>query len=407
VNTIDFGQIFLVLLGITLLCLLLITAGRVVRDVVDRSRAKRERRLRPQLLALLTTEADAPPVHLVLHRGDVDALADFAGPLLGKVRGEGRQRLADQLHQHGIVSQARKRLDSASAVRRARAAAFLGSVRDDESVDRLCLALQDRHLDVRSAAARALGHIGQPDAAPFLLRALGGEPGADDAVPAGTIVTSLLALGPAAAPAALDAAVGATATRQAMAVETLGLLGFVEGTDALIGLVTLDASAGMDVRIRSARALGRIGSPRAVPFLAAILQGDEPWPVRAIAAKALGDIGAAGAVDALWPLLGDPEASVVVNVARALATTPEGIARLADLAATAPTAGILTDADWALYQPAVAAAEALAAAGVPEEEAVAEPAVPIDLRAGDLARPAPAENADLTARSPSPAERAT
>jgi HEAT repeat protein len=261
------------------------------------------------------------------------------------------------------VAQARHRLDSSNAVRRARAAAFLGNVGDEDSVQALCEALHDAHPDVRSAAARALGNVGRPEAAAALLGTLGAERGSPDAVQAGTIVSALLSLGPTAAPAALAAARSASATRQAMAIETLGLLGHVPAAGVLIGLLATEQAGGMEVRTRSARALGRIGSPQAVPVLAEILGGDHPWPLRAVSAKALGEIGAASAVEALYPLLNDPEAVVVVNVARALASTAEGRARLVPVALTAPAAGIIPAQQWALYQPAVAAAEALAAVG--------------------------------------------
>jgi HEAT repeat protein len=354
----------IVLLGLALsTCLAVILVGRIVRSVLDKRRAVREQRLRPRLLALLAADPGDRHQPLDLHHGDLDVLADLAGPFLRKVRGDARLRLADQLLQRGVVDQARHRLGSANAVRRARAAAFLGNVGDERSVDRLCAALGDPHPDVRSTAARALGRIGRPEAAPALLGALGGEQWTPDAVQAGTIVAALLALGRSAAPAALDAAVSARATRQAMAIETLGLLGHVPAADALIGLLAVDSSSSMEVRTRSARALGRIGSPRAVPFLTTILRGDDPWPLRAVSARALGDIGASSAVAALYPLLKDPQPAVVINVARALATTSEGRARLVRLAAGAPPAGIIAADEWAVHQPAVAAAEALAAIG--------------------------------------------
>jgi HEAT repeat protein len=391
---------FIVLLGVALMgCLAVILIGRVIRSANDKRRALREQRLRPQLLSLLAADARQAPAELDLHHGDLDVLADLAGPFLRKVRGDARERLAQQLHQRGVVMQARHRLHSRNAVRRARAAAFLGNVGDDDSVDRLCNALHDVHPDVRSTAARALGRIRRAEAAPALLGALGGEQRAPDAVQAGTIVAALLALGTTAAPAALDAARSAGATRQAMAIEALGLLGHVPATGALIGLVA-DPSARMEVRTRSARALGRIGSPQAVPVLAEILRGDNPWPLRAVSAKALGDIGAASAVDALHALLTDPEPAVVINVARALASTAEGRARLAPLAATAPPAGIIAASEWAVHQPAVAAAEALAAIGQ---------LVLVDLDRGDRVvdlRPATDLTASdsVTAQSPSSRE---
>jgi HEAT repeat protein len=378
-----FGVI--VLLGLALVtCLLVILIGRMTRSMLDRRRAIRERRLRPQLLSLLAADPHDLPAELDLHHGDLDALADLAGPFLRKVRGDARERLAAQLHQRGVVEQARHRMDARNAVHRARAAAFLGNVGDEESVGRLCAMLHDPHPDVPAAAARALGRIGRAEAAPSLLSTLGGEPRAPDTVPAGTVVAALMALGTTAAPAALEAAVTARGTRQTMAIETLGLLAHVPAADALIGLLAIDTTSPMEVRTRSARALGRIGSPKAVPFLAGILGGDDPWPLRAVSAKALGDIGAANAVDALEALLGDPEAAVVVNVARAMASTAEGRARLAPLAATAPPAGIIPRDEWATYQPAVAAAEALAAAGVPVVPPAAPSGPTVDLRAEPL-----------------------
>jgi cyclophilin family peptidyl-prolyl cis-trans isomerase/HEAT repeat protein len=64
-----------------------------------------------------------------------------------------------------------------------------------------------------------------------------------------------------------------------------------------LGALVADASAA--VRSRAALAAGRIGDARAVPALAAMLQGDRDADVRAMAAFALGEIESVRAADAL------------------------------------------------------------------------------------------------------------
>jgi len=97
----------------------------------------------------------------------------------------------------------------------------------------------------------------------------------------------------------------------------LGLHGALEAVGVL-GDRLVDRAEEPEVRIRAARALGRIGSPRSLQALAAVLSRDEPTGLRAVATRALGDIGGDEAATLLIPLLDDPAHVVAANASGAL-----------------------------------------------------------------------------------------
>jgi HEAT repeat protein len=86
------------------------------------------------------------------------------------------------------------------------------------------------------------------------------------------------------------------------------------------------------VRVRAARALGRLGSPVAVDALLDAVADHRSTALRVTAAQALGALGAGRAVPVLAGLVGDPAHWLAHTAAAALvAAGPRGVAALRDL----------------------------------------------------------------------------
>ena len=185
------------------------------------------------------------------------------------------------------------------------AARALGEIKDPRAVEPLSAALKDERFSVRQAAAEALGKIGNARAVEPLIAALGDE--RSDMRQAAA--KALGAIGDARAMEPLIAALKDkdSAVRKA-AAEALDHLGWKPAQDESAGwywmakhdwdkCVALGALAvepliaalkdeNSDVRQAAAKALGKIGDPRAVEPLIDALQ-DKEWFVRRTAAEAL------------------------------------------------------------------------------------------------------------------------
>jgi HEAT repeat protein len=129
-------------------------------------------------------------------------------------------------------------------------------------------------------------------------------------------------------------------------------------------LEIMDRDPDDDVRIRAARALGRIGLPSALPALVRATDTSQPLALRAVAARALGDLGGPGPVEFLEVLLGDPDHRVSTNAGQSMARV--GAAGLARLRQLARGTGAAADC----------AREALAVHGL-SHGLVAEPSLPL------------------------------
>jgi HEAT repeat protein len=311
---------------------LTISVGLVITMVTARAlRLRRESTvqrdapgLRAELVRLLASDDDETPVPRVGRRRQ-PLFEALAIELIGKVRGEGRDRLAASLVETGAVAAAERRCRRWVSTTRATAADFLGTAGHRPSAGAVRPLLRDRSVEVRSAAARALGRIGDGSDVPRLLACLEGE--AERAVPFTTIADALIELGAPAIPGVRDGLRSATVVIRAVSSEVLGLLGAVDAAEDL--LAHLHPVEDDEVRIRCSRALGRIGTPRAVGPLARLTSPSEPTAVRAIAAQALGRVGGQAAAVALGPVLDDESHTVARNAAAALvACGPPGRAVL-------------------------------------------------------------------------------
>jgi HEAT repeat protein len=231
------------------------------------------------------------------------AVEPAALSLLGKLRGEAHLALVSVFLRRGAARTALGALHSRSPVRRARAAQLLGDLELRQAVPELCRLLTDRHEEVRVVAVRALGRIGDPAAAWRLIASLDRP----DPVPSLLATQALAQLGPD-AELTLSAALDHPQARvRAVCLNALGQLGAAGAVQRVARVLREDTV--LDVRIAAAatlgklgtrsaldpltRALGELGSPAAVPALAALLD-DDAYRVAHEAAQALRRLGPKG-----------------------------------------------------------------------------------------------------------------
>jgi len=202
--------------------------------------------------------------------------------------------------------------DEHASVRSA-AARALGHIQNRGSAEPLTRALSDRALDVRREAAFALGLIGDSTAVPALGERLAHEtdPGLRE-----TIVTAVGMVGGRPGGPVLERALHAPrASERWAAALAAGRLKDSTLVDPLSAAAAKDPNP--ELRWRVAYALGRIGDPRGAASLRKLSE-DKSEVVRAMAARALGDVHDSTAAARLVALLGDPDWRVRVNAAHAL-----------------------------------------------------------------------------------------
>lgn len=292
----------------------LIVIGRAARNAKDRRRKRTAAPSRRMLLSIAAgdDEADYVEALVALPPQTWRAVEPSAVAMLGKVRGDAHTALVAVFERRGAATHALHNLRHRDPVTRARSAEVLGNLARQEAVPELCRLLADRDSDVRVVAARALGRIGDPAAAKWLLASVAGR----RPVPLPHIAQAVARLGNAAQKIVVEALDHPAEGVRAAAVEALGLSGAVSAATQIGRTIRDDPS--IDVRIRAARTLGRLGIPSALPPLLAALEPYGPAALRAVSARALGELGAVAATDALAVLLGDPQYRVAHNAARAL-----------------------------------------------------------------------------------------
>jgi HEAT repeat protein len=306
---------------IGLLCLTLIVLLVVVKFARDAYESAREARADAYRLALITIAAGADEDGTAVARlttaprSSWPAIRDAVVELLAKVRGDTSTVLVDLLEQRGEFERARTALRSRSAVYRARGAYLLGLARRREDAELLIPLLTDRNGDVRLATARALGAIGEPEAAGPLFAALclvGGRPG----VPTTLAAQALLDLGTGAYPAVVEALGSEDATVRAVATLVAAEGALTAAAPRLRELLAGDP--GLEVRICAAQALGAVGEPGDVFELARRTAPDQPTTLRRAAVQALGELGHPDATGVLSGLLSDPDVRLAQHSGDAL-----------------------------------------------------------------------------------------
>jgi HEAT repeat protein len=297
-------------LGLGLACValaVLVAAARAGRLATE---SAREARLAPHRGALLVIAAGSDEDGVAaarlrtVSRRDWPAVRDLAVALLGKVRGEPADDLARLLDERGEFRRARLAVRSRRAIARARAAWLLGLARQPENAALLLPLLADRSADVRRAAARSRGSLGDPVAAAALLEAVKpvrGQPG----IPVTVAAEALIGFGAGAVPAVAGALAASDATVRAVAA-------MVAAEEALSALAPqlralLASDPVLEVRVPVARALGVAGGAEDIAGLAAQTAATQPPAMRRAAVLALGELGHPDAVPGLAALLPDPD----------------------------------------------------------------------------------------------------
>ena len=308
------GSCALVLLACLSLLVLIVTT-KLTRTRRDRRTSALVAPHRLDLLAVAAGEDD-DGVHrdaLIAVDGPArDALDDAVVDLLAKVRGVPAEELASVLLAHGAVDRAPHDLKHRNTARRARAAQILGLCHVGAALPLIVEALRDPAPEVRVAATRALGRLGEPSAAAGLLTAVGAE----RAVPAGPAADALEQMGVGIADALRDGLLAASPTTRTVAAYLSGEGSFTRSIDLLRLSLTTDPDP--VVRASSAVALGRMGRTADVAVLLEGAGERQPSELRRACAAALGDLGDPSAVEGLRDLLADPDPRVAEIAATSL-----------------------------------------------------------------------------------------
>ncbi len=329
------------LLTVSVLVLTTLAVGLSVASTLVRAwRASAARRrdvqltaIRPQVLEWLATVD--PHNRQVLDptarpgRSDARSVEELIGGLLPKLRGDDRAVLTTFLERTGALERARLRMYSRRRLVRARAATLVGAAAWRRGLPEVVWLLRDPDPEVRSAAARALGRMGAPDAIPYLLGAFEAP---RHSISASVVGIALLHLGPASAPELIRTLRAAPAATRTLVAETLGLMGATQASNPLCHQLRTDTEA--EPRTAAAHALGRIGGRDAVGPLVAALDRRQPPALRIAAAHALGSIGDPTAIDDLALTMTDPNHRVARAAARALAALGPGGRRSLEHATT-------------------------------------------------------------------------
>lgn len=188
------------------------------------------------------------------------------------------------------------------------------------AVPQLIAALTDKDGYVRSAAAEALGKIGDARAVDPLIAAMQyrDEQVYEDAEDAEARLNAALALGKIGdlrvVSELLDAASGGDLQLASYAIDALGMLGDARAIPTLIDALQIHDQ---DVPKSACNALIRMATPAVLPLIQSFRSAEGQWRIHLL--RALGGIGDARALDSVQALLDDPDEYVRMNAAQALA----------------------------------------------------------------------------------------
>ena len=306
-------------------CLVMAVLVVAVKGGRQLGRLGRERRLAPlrRDVLVVATGEDTPDgaalarLAAVTGRARPD-LRDLVVALLGKVRGEPAEQLVELLREQGALREAVRHTRSPLPSRRVRGLYLIGCCRDHEGLDAAVAALEDPSRRVRSQAVRTVGRVGDPSAAPALLRAL-----RRDGIHLGDAVEALVGMGYGISGALLQALEEGDPRARTVAAHLCGIGGVRAAAPLLVTL--LESHDDPTVAAAAAVALGKIGRPQDAGALSAATLHFFPFPVRHAAIAALGELGVEGAVPVLTRHLDDPSSQVAEAAAEALiALGPRG-----------------------------------------------------------------------------------
>jgi HEAT repeat protein len=276
------GWVFLALLAVNLLLFLLLVFLREKWTFYRRRRERIRGRLLPAAERLVSGDDPNGIIEDLrlqlagLRSNDRPVAAWLLRDLTGTADEATRARIRRVVEELGAVELAERSTRRWTPWRRALACEILGAIGGEQSVPVLEARLGDRRSEVHTAAARSLGAIGSPAAAPALARIFLER----RAVPTGVAYDALRGLGPAGADA------------------------FHEGLRAQDPTVRVASCFGL------AALAAEHGDATAADMLARVLAGDDNVRVRTAAAKALGGLGGATPARVLVDAVDDPEVRV-------------------------------------------------------------------------------------------------
>lgn len=204
--------------------------------------------------------------------------------------------------------------DSEDEVRVA-ACLALGLFKDPSTFDEITnVLLDDPQIEVRQAAAKALGNTGHPAATPFLMEALHDSFWwFERQYAAVDLLQAIEKMGKAAVDPLINALQDKEGTVRKFAAELLGKLGDSQAIEPL-GMALYDLHH--DVGSAAAESLAKFGAP-AVDVLIEALSHPEMW-IRIHSIRALGKIQDYRVTSVLLEMLNDPEREVKKQVIRIL-----------------------------------------------------------------------------------------
>jgi hypothetical protein len=309
------GWIFLVLLAANLVLFILLVGLREHWVLYERRRAPIRERLEPVIRRLVEgrdpedTAAELERIVAGLGRTSRPVAAWLLRDLTVGADADTRARVREVLDKSGAIDAAEKGTRRWMPWRRALACEILGTIGAERSVPVLIARLGDDRLEVRIAAARALGAIGAPQAGSALTSLFLER----KAVPTGVAYDALRRLG---SPGADAFGKGLDRSDPTVRVAScFGLAATAAGDGALRALTrVMERDDNVRVRTAATHALGVVGgaSPPAALVRAA---RDPELHVRREAVAALASFDDPESVQALAESLGDPDREIALRSA--------------------------------------------------------------------------------------------
>lgn len=272
---------------------------------------RRKNRFEPYVLNLLNEPTATEPLERGLLPGDKKFIEELLLQQANQLKGEDRHNMTFVFEKVGYVKSEISALRSRRWWRRLEAAINLATMQSQMATGALIDAMGDPAEDVKLAATRALGQLGEPRGLKLLLDTI--EKG--DRWTGSSIVEALIGMDSKVSFEILSRLKSTTNINARLLY--IQLCGLMRITTALSPLLLLLRNPDKETRISTAQALGQIGDLSAVEGLIISLD-DESWEVRAQVAKSLGALGNKQAVGKLKRVLSDKTWEVRHNAADAL-----------------------------------------------------------------------------------------
>jgi len=270
--------------SLILVVVFLLVAERLASNLFARQAAARRRRFEPHILNLLLEPSNIGPIRDAVHARDKRTVKRIMLQQAEQLKGEDKNHMTEVFEQLGFVKEEINKLGSKRWWRRLEAAVNLGNMHSYKSVEPLVRTVTDPIEDVRLAAVRSLGQLGETQGLGILLDAMEDE----DLWTGSRIMEILIGMGPEIEPEIVSRLSPTNGVRsRKLYAELSGHLRILQAVDPLNNLA-MDED--VEVRRVVAEALGRLGHHSSVGKLSTLAK-DECALVRAEAVAALGRLG--------------------------------------------------------------------------------------------------------------------